>query len=177
MTLEEYRRLVGSKTQSTRVRARVGSTVLDIDPARLQGAHFVQPALPRPTAEPVDQGAHFVHPDAWDGDLPFPPSVNSYYRHVGAKVLISRKGRAYRKTVESILAGCARISAHVSFDVGVHPPDRRRRDLDNLLKCLQDSIVHGGLLDDDAQIRRLSMEMLEPVPGGSVHVRISEITV
>ena len=31
--------------------------------------------------------------------LPWPPSVNVYWRHVGAKVLISAEGRAYAKSV------------------------------------------------------------------------------
>jgi crossover junction endodeoxyribonuclease RusA len=33
--------------------------------------------------------------------LPWPPSDNHYYRHVGPKVLISRDGRAYRARVHA----------------------------------------------------------------------------
>ena len=32
-------------------------------------------------------------------ELPWPPSVNHYYRHVGPRVLISRDGRKYRERV------------------------------------------------------------------------------
>ena len=32
-------------------------------------------------------------------ELPWPPSVNHYYRHVGPRVLISRDGRKYRDNV------------------------------------------------------------------------------
>jgi crossover junction endodeoxyribonuclease RusA len=31
-------------------------------------------------------------------------------------------------------------------------PDRRRRDLDNLLKAVQDALAHAGVYDDDSQI-------------------------
>ena len=108
-------------------------------------------------------------------DLPWPPSVNNYYRHVGPRVLISRAGRKYRTMVVSRLGGLKRLSGAVSLSLECYPPDRRRRDLDNLLKCLQDSITAAGVLDDDSQIRRLQMEMLEPIEGGLVHVRLETL--
>ena len=37
-------------------------------------------------------------------ELPWPPSVNHYYRHVGHRVLISRDGRHYRENVAGKLA-------------------------------------------------------------------------
>ena len=36
--------------------------------------------------------------------LPYPPSVNHYWRRVGARTLISRGGRAFRQAVCSLLA-------------------------------------------------------------------------
>ena len=108
-------------------------------------------------------------------DLPWPPSVNNYYRHVGPRVLISRAGRKYRTMVVSRLGGLKRLSGAVSLSLECYPPDRRRRDLDNLLKCLQDSITAAGVLEDDSQIRRLQMEKLEPIEGGLVHVRLETL--
>jgi len=108
-------------------------------------------------------------------DLPWPPSLNSYYRHVGPRVLISRAGRRYRMMCVSRLGGLKKLSGAVSLFLECYPPDRRRRDLDNLLKCLQDSITAAGVLEDDSQIRRLGMEMQEPVEGGLVHVRLETI--
>jgi len=113
--------------------------------------------------------------EALEFDLPWPPSVNNYYRHVGPRVLISRAGRKYRTMVVSRLGGLKTLSGAVSLSLECYPPDRRRRDLDNLLKCLQDSITAAGVLDDDSQIRRLQMEMLEPIEGGLVHVRLEAI--
>nr|DAH86622.1 MAG TPA: endodeoxyribonuclease RUS [Caudoviricetes sp.] len=37
-------------------------------------------------------------------ELPWPPSVNHYYRHVGPRVLISRDGRKYREIVAGIVS-------------------------------------------------------------------------
>ena len=113
--------------------------------------------------------------EALEFDLPWPPSVNNYYRHVGPRVLISRAGRKYRMMCVSRLGGLEKLSGAVLLSLECYPPDRRRRDLDNLLKCLQDSITAAGVLDDDSQIRRLQMEMLEPIEGGLVHVRLETL--
>jgi crossover junction endodeoxyribonuclease RusA len=42
--------------------------------------------------------------------------------------------------------------------MSVHAPDRRRRDLDNVLKSTLDSLTHAGVWDDDSQIDQLSVE-------------------
>ena len=74
-------------------------------------------------------------------DLPWPPSVNNYYRHVGPRVLISREGRKYRRMVVSRLGGLfPKFTGKVRLALDCYPPDRRRRDLDNLLKSLQGTV-------------------------------------
>ena len=109
-------------------------------------------------------------------DLPWPPSVNNYYRHVGQRVLISRAGRKYRMMCVSRLSGKAKMVGRVTLSIECYPPDKRRRDLDNILKCLQDSIVSAGVLEDDSQIKCLHVEMLDPIPEGLVHVRLKTIS-
>lgn len=108
--------------------------------------------------------------------LPFPPSANRYYRAVGPRVLISRQGRAYRENVRSLLAGIGieKMSGDLVVHVEVHPPDNRRRDLDNLMKALLDSLQHGGAYHDDSQIEKLTIERQAPVPGGGAVVHIKE---
>lgn len=104
--------------------------------------------------------------------LDFPPSVNRYYRHVGPRVLISREGRRYRMKAVSRLGGIRPIGGDLALTVHLYPPDRRRRDADNCLKCLQDSLVHAGAMGDDSQVKILHVEMLDPIPGGKVHVLV-----
>lgn len=107
-------------------------------------------------------------------ELPFPPSLNHLYRHVGPRTLISREGRRFREEVASILAaqGVRPMSGPLAVHVKVHPPDRRRRDLDNCLKGLLDALEHGGAYHDDGQIKKLEIEMREPVDVGKVIVLI-----
>ena len=50
-----------------------------------------------------------------------------------------------------------------------NPPDRRRRDLDNLAKAVLDG-MNGVLYDDDSQIDNLIIRRGEPMPGGLVEV-------
>jgi len=106
--------------------------------------------------------------------LPYPPSVNHYWRHVGSVTKISRKGRAYREKVCSILSavGAEPIPGPLAVDVQAFPPDRRKHDLDNILKALFDALEKGGAYHDDNQIMKLTAEKHEPVKGGQVVVKI-----
>lgn len=95
--------------------------------------------------------------------LPWPPTVNTYYRTISrgklaGRTLISERGRAYRKVVidHLVAAACTGVgSAAVAVDIEARPPDRRRRDLDNLPKAVLDALTHGGVWEDDAQINDL----------------------
>ena len=111
-------------------------------------------------------------------DLPWPPSVNRYYRHVGPRVLISREGRKYRTMTVSRLGGrFPKLTGHLRVSAEFYPPDARRRDLDNLLKCTQDSLQAAGLFEDDSQIKSLRLDMREPLPPeGLVHVQIETLS-
>ena len=110
-------------------------------------------------------------------ELPFPPSVNHYYRRVGNRTLISREGRKFREKVMAILAGLGvrPMTGPLNVRVEIFPPDRRRRDVDNVQKALFDALEHGGAYLDDGQIQKLSIEKRDPVPGGRTIVRIGGI--
>ena len=106
-------------------------------------------------------------------ELPYPPSVNRYYRHVGFRTLISREGRAYRRLVCAILrrAGVRPLDGTLAMGIDLYPPDSRRRDCDNTLKALLDAMQFGGTYHDDSQIKKLLVIMRQQVvPGGKVIV-------
>jgi len=96
--------------------------------------------------------------------LPWPPTVNKYWRHAGAKVLLSEQGRAYKKVVRLrvLAAGVRPIrEGAVSLRVRFYPKDNRRRDLDNLLKALLDALS-PGVYTDDAQVKEIHAVMMKP---------------
>ena len=110
-------------------------------------------------------------------ELPWPPSVNHYYRHIGSKVLISRDGRLYRERIVNHLKteNIDTFSGPVELFIELYPPDGRRRDVDNSLKCLLDTFTHGGLYRDDSQIYKLTVIKRDPMPpDGMAYVRIQE---
>lgn len=111
-------------------------------------------------------------------ELPWPPSINHYYRRVGTRTLISRAGREFRRRVARILA-TRRLSpalGRLAVTVEAYPPDRRKRDADNLLKSLLDALQHGGAFPDDSRIVWLLMYRAEVMRGGRVIVRIRDLT-
>jgi len=111
-------------------------------------------------------------------NLPWPPSVNRYWRAVRGRVLISRDGRAYRSRVGQIVAlsGIQRLgSARIGVYITAYPPDRRLRDLDNTLKATLDSISHAGLFDDDGQIDDLHITRGPVEKPGRLEITISQL--
>lgn len=105
--------------------------------------------------------------------LPYPPSANTYYRSVRGRVLISKEGRQYKEAVGAmaLLSRLAKVEGKVEVELYVTPPDRRRRDLGNVEKCLVDSIK-DILFGDDSEIDRLTLVRLPARAPGSVLVRI-----
>jgi crossover junction endodeoxyribonuclease RusA len=113
--------------------------------------------------------------------LPWPPSANTYYRHVSrgplaGRVLLGEAGRAYRKAVDAVVAQArARKALAVPLEVRIaaFPPDRRKRDLDNLLKSVLDCLEASGVIENDNLIESLSIYRAERVAGGQLEVQIT----
>lgn len=113
--------------------------------------------------------------------LPFPPTANTHWRHVELHgrvcVLLSRKGRAYRSQVVRAARGHGDpLNGPLRVTVWVWMPDRRARDLDNLLKPLLDALTHAGVWGDDSQIVDLRITRRGVRPGGGVVVRAMPIS-
>lgn len=113
--------------------------------------------------------------------LPFPPSVNHYWRRVGPKTLVSKAGRQYRDAVQAacIDAGVyrRRFDQRARVALVAFPPDRRRRDLDNLLKATLDALVAAEVLTDDSLIDDLWIRRgpCDPRAGGLVRVEVEAV--
>ena len=100
--------------------------------------------------------------------LPFPPSVNNYYGvtcngRIPHKY-VKERGRKYREAVIHIVKQKdleLRANIPLSVHITVTPPDNRIHDIDNILKCLFDSLSEANFWEDDKYVRKLSMEYVE----------------
>ena len=113
--------------------------------------------------------------------LPWPPSANHYWRLGNGHFHISAEGRAYKLKVAGVIAaaGVKPLEGDVKLTLDAYPPDRRKRDIDNLQKSVCDSVCqrhgHYGLYHDDSQIKRLESTMYpyDPDRAGRVVITVS----
>jgi len=101
--------------------------------------------------------------------LPWPPSTNAIWRIFKNRIILSAVGKEYRKQVgvRIMVAGLHRnppIFDLINVALWAYPPDRRKRDVDNLLKAPLDALTHAGIWADDSQIVRLQITRM-PVAG------------
>lgn len=109
--------------------------------------------------------------------MPWPPSVNKYWRTFQGRMIISAEGRSYRKAVaDQVLVQCGakHYAGKLRVVIEAHRPDNRRRDLDNLLKAVLDGCTHAGVWEDDSNIVDLRIYWADTV-GGMLKVKVSEV--
>lgn len=96
-------------------------------------------------------------------ELPFPPSTNNLFKN-------AKKGRArtehydaWRVTAGKLIMmqGRKRVHGHIGLAVDLVKPDRRRRDLSNTLKAIEDLLVEMQVIDDDSLIQALSVQWVD----------------
>ena len=117
--------------------------------------------------------------------LPWPPSVNHYWRSLVIKgqvrVLLSSDGRKYQiNCLAAVLKEHGMLEplrGRLKAEVHVYQPDHRRRDIDNLLKSVLDVLKYTRVIKDDSLIDTLiiTRDRLAIRPGGEVHVMVEEL--
>ena len=104
--------------------------------------------------------------------LPYPPSSNHLYAtRADNRRHLSQSGRAFHRQVQQVvLSTGARMAnderararwcpwpmtGRLIASLYVYPPDRRRRDIENVSKIVWDALKGVGLYQDDSQIDEL----------------------
>jgi crossover junction endodeoxyribonuclease RusA len=110
-------------------------------------------------------------------DLPWPPSGNNLFPTRGGRRTMSTEGRVYRARVVGLVwkAFGRRpdpLAVPLSVEVLAHQPDKRRRDLSNLWKALEDSLTAAGIWTDDSLVVDQRMAWSSVPAIGTVRVRI-----
>ena len=111
-------------------------------------------------------------------ELPWPPTVNTYWRHARGRHYISEKGEKYQLAVLGIITAAnlaIKTKSRLKVTINAHAPDKRRRDLDNLLKSVFDSLTNAGFMVDDEQIDDFRIRRREKIKGGMLAITITEL--
>lgn len=108
--------------------------------------------------------------------LPYPPSLNSYYRNWRGRTVISAQGLKFRRDVAAATEGVQKLHGRIQMTLLVCVPDKRKRDLDNVCKATLDALQHAGVFDDDSQIDYLSIIRGNKVVGGLLLVELKEVS-
>ncbi len=115
--------------------------------------------------------------------LPWPPSVNHYWRYVvighSVRAILSAKGRQYKELVKDwcITQGVfgTMLNGRLRISLRLNPPDRRRRDIDNSCKAVIDALTSAKLWRDDSQIDVLIVKRGPVYQGGIVWCNVARI--
>lgn len=106
--------------------------------------------------------------------LPFPPSVNNLFvnnRKTGGR-FPSKAYKAWQEEAQHAFAKqtATPIPGPVSVTYSFGRPDKRKRDLLNLVKAPEDFIVGVGLIDDDSLVERAVVQWVDDVIGARVEI-------
>lgn len=88
---------------------------------------------------------------------------------------VDKRGKDFRNLVKYIVGKRDCLTDRLAVDILAYPPDKRRRDIDNLLKATLDALQHAGVYKDDYLIDDLRIRRKEAVKDGSLIINISEM--
>ena len=105
------------------------------------------------------------------------PSLSSNSRDHWAVVRKAKKAQRYEAKIASIESGLHNANhTHAILDFFFFPPDRRRRDAQNMpamMKSAIDGIADAMGCDDHNFVCRFQGRFEEPVKGGSVLIKLT----
>jgi crossover junction endodeoxyribonuclease RusA len=107
-------------------------------------------------------------------NLPYPPSVNTYWGFHGHRRFLTNKANDFKSRVAHAvsLTDIRFGNARLQITVALHAPDKRVRDIDNVVKPLLDALVDARLFDDDSQVDLITIMRKQPIKGGTSEVSI-----
>ena len=111
--------------------------------------------------------------------LPYPPQANNMFTVARGRKIKSGAYRSWSEQVAwSLRAGGQPPMHRGAYELHIiaRRPDRRRRDLDNLIKPISDALTACRVIEDDSLCQRLTVEWAkaEPVKGGSIAVMVGD---
>ena len=110
-------------------------------------------------------------------ELPWPPTINHYWGRRGNWVYLKQAGKDFRELamwkIKETKVDMIDTLAVVTLQL--YPPDRRKRDTDNVLKALFDALQHGGAISDDYLIAEHHFYRHGPEKPGRVEITLDTL--
>ena len=104
-----------------------------------------------------------------------PPTVNHYWLQKGFRKILSKRAQEFRKEIAVACAGQAQFEGSVAVSISYSPPDKRKRDIDNIVKPILDALQFAGVFKDDYQVKTITATRRDVCRGGSVVIQIEAI--
>lgn len=109
--------------------------------------------------------------------MEYPPSINHYYVRTKKGMSLSKDAKTYRELAVWTLKKYENYYSkdkRLAIVINAYPPDKAKRDLDNILKCCLDSLQHAKIFVDDNQLDLITVIRRDPVDGGKLSIRLTE---
>ena len=110
--------------------------------------------------------------------LPYPPSMNTYWRNFRGNTVLSKAGREFKTAVAECVVeqnvpkfGDKRLEV----TLWLYPRSKVVTDLDNRLKAVLDGLEEAGVYTSDGNIDVLMIQRGQIRKGGGVDVMIEVI--
>jgi len=110
--------------------------------------------------------------------IPFPPSVNTYWGFRGSRRFLTSRATVFKQQVAAqfLRSGYEPLGdARLQVEIELYPPDRRVRDIDNVVKSTLDAMCQAGIFDDDGQIDILHVTRQPVIKWGSAKIILTKI--
>ncbi len=109
--------------------------------------------------------------------LPWPPSVNTAWRHAGKFTYLTKPQRHFRDEVSKSLTGYAEcLYGRLAVSIELIAPTKRKYDIDGRIKAVLDALQHAMLFEDDEQVDHLDVRRLHVEAPGACDVTITQLT-
>ncbi|PPC02501.1 RusA family crossover junction endodeoxyribonuclease [Acinetobacter pittii] len=101
-----------------------------------------------------------------------PPSINNYWLDSGrASKRLSKRANHFIEVMQRFVQP-HNYMGDVQVIIDYHMPDKKVRDIDNILKPCLDALTKCGLIGDDSQVKSLLVNARPIVAGGQIDIQV-----
>ena len=106
--------------------------------------------------------------------IPYPPSVNTYWGFHGHRRFLTPKAKEFKSEVAQVVShqNINYGNQRIKISITLYPPDRRLRDIDNVVKSTLDALVQAHAFFDDSCVDVLLVQRGAIIKGGKAEVTI-----